>query len=425
MNIIEHVRQIYRSSNFRNSILYTLFAFINNGISFILILILAKYISPNGYGELNLFNTLITILTIIICLSTNSYIPNTFFRQSHIYLIEVISICILITIVMLCLLSSILIIFSTQAQTIIGIPIEFIWIALLICVCQAINNINLDIWRLEEKPICYGIYSLSNVILNFILTLILIFYYELGWEGRPYAQFSISLIYLIISILFLIKREYIRFKLPSLNVVRDTLIFGLPLVPHAASYWLKQGVDRYIINYYWDATEVGLYSFALNLASIINVIGMAFNANNSVHIYKSLSSGISRSIKSLERISKIMIIVFFTVSLFIATSCFIGMPIYFPEYTTGIIYIFPLCIGAFFQCLYLLYVNYLFYFKKTRQLMYITFSTALLQIGLSIYFTKLHILYTSLISMSVMILTFAAVYLYSKKILREEICNEI
>lgn len=50
-------------------------------------------------------------------------------------------------------------------------------------------------------------------------------------------------------------------------------MWGIPLIPHLATSWIKQGGDRYIINYYYTLAEVGIFSFALNLSNIIDMIG--------------------------------------------------------------------------------------------------------------------------------------------------------
>ena len=64
------------------------------------------------------------------------------------------------------------------------------------------------------------------------------------------------------------------------------LFWGIPLIPHSASNFFRQGCDRYIINAYYDISEVGLFSFALTLCNIIIMVGVGFNQVNSVNIYK-------------------------------------------------------------------------------------------------------------------------------------------
>ena len=42
--------------------LFSLFSFFNQGVGFLLLIILAKYIVPAEYGTLSLFNTIVTFL---------------------------------------------------------------------------------------------------------------------------------------------------------------------------------------------------------------------------------------------------------------------------------------------------------------------------------------------------------------------------
>lgn len=410
-------RNLCSNDNVRKGVLYTLFSFLNNGISFVLLLILANYLLPEDYGYLNLYNIFVQIISILIALGTNPYISNAYFQKSRSDLYQIIMIVFLISLGVLFFNSIILVIFPDTFSNLIGIPVTYLWIALFICYFQAFTNINLDIWRLEEKPVSYGIFSLSIAILNFILTFVFIVGLNEGWVGRVYSQALVSGLFFIISLLLMIKRGYIKFQLPKLSLLWETLLFGIPLVPHMVSFWLKQGMDRYIINYYYQASDVGLYSFALNFAAVIGIFATAFNANNSVYIYKNLAKGYGTVKSTLQRNTKVMTILFIVVSISISIGAYSFIPILLPEYAGCIKYIFPICLGAFFQCIYVLYVNYIFFYKKTRQLMYITFSTGVLQFSLSIWFTRYSILWTAYISMAITIITAILVYIYSRKLL--------
>lgn len=45
---------------------------------------------------------------------------------------------------------------------------------------------------------------------------------------------------------------------------------------------------------------------------------------------------------------------------------YIFIPIIFPKYEASVVFLFPLCIGAMFQCFYLAYVNILFFTSARR-----------------------------------------------------------
>lgn len=424
MDLKNNIHKIIHNQNFKHGALYTIFAFINNGIGFVLVLILAKYLVPAEYGQLNLFNTFITLFNIIIALSTTSYISVCFFQKSRETLQQVIFVTFAVTSGMLIIISLFIILFPNLTERIAGIPIIYLWLGLFICYFTVFNNVNLDIWRLEEKPLSYGIYSTSYAITNFVFSFILIVVVKLGWEGRVYAWFSLGVVYFFISLIFLIKRKYLILKKPSLKIFTETLLYALPILPHSASFWLKQGMDRYIINYFHEQAAVGYYSFAMNLAAIIGVIGTAFNSTNSVFIYKNLAIGYETVKNTLRKQNILMTGVFLVISILVALFAWCLISWFLTKYTLSAQYIIPLCIGGFFQCLYLLWVNYLFYYKKTKELMYITLSTAIFQLGLSLWLTRYSIIWTAYISMSVSILIYFMVYYISSKELKYQ-NNEI
>lgn len=174
------VKRIWSNPNWKNGALYTLFSFANNGISFILILILAKYLLPSDYGYLNLYNSFVQIISILIALGTTSYVSNAFFQKNRTELSQVILTSILTIIVCLIVFTIILLGFPIISSRLVGLPLPYLLVALIICGFQCITNLNLDIWRLEEKPISYGLFSMSMVILNFIVTLVWVVWENYG-----------------------------------------------------------------------------------------------------------------------------------------------------------------------------------------------------------------------------------------------------
>lgn len=414
------VSGLIHNKNVRHGILYTVFSFINSGISFVLLLILAKYLTPGDYGYLNLFTTFVTLINIVISLCSVSYISVCFFQKPREQLNQVIVIALSTTTIMLFILAGLLLVTPGIAEQIVGVPIRYLWLGLLICYFQVYNTLNLDIWRLEEKPLQYGIYGVTFAICNFILTFWLIVGLHYNWTGRVFAWTGLSIIYFIISIIFLIKRRYLSISKPQLSLVKETFIYALPLIPHTASFWLKQGLDRYIINYFHNQTAVGYFSFAMNLAAIITIVGSAFNSTNSVYIYKKLADGYGNAKNVLQKQTRIMTFVFMLVSVIVMIFATSLIHFFIPRYKNSLPYILPLCLGAFFQCIYLLWVNYLFYYKKTRQLMHITISTAFIQVILSLLLTPYSPTYTAYISMGITAITMICVYYGSKSIINKE-----
>lgn len=414
------LQKINSNQTFRNGILFTFFSFLNNGISFFLLIILAKYISPDGYGQLNLFNTFIVLVSVVISLSSNGYISVCFFNKSKEDFRKVINSVFLITSVVFIALLILQILFLSHLEKLIGLSSQYQLVGLLICFFQVFNTVNLDIWRLEEKPVKYGIYSVSIAVLNFLITLVLVISFNQGWLGRLYAQFYVAILFFLVSLIFLIKRKFLILVKPGFELIKKSLYFGLPLVPHLASNWIRQGLDRYIVNNFHTVADVGYFSFALNFANIILIVGIAFNASNSVFIFRSLSE-FSDSVKQkLLKQTKIMIWFFLSLTLLVLIFSFFFIIKVTPQYHGSVSYLFPLCASMFFQSIYLLFVNYLFYYSKTKTLMYITFSVSVLHMILSFALTRYSIQYTAFTSLVSSFLICLLVFRYSIRLLKNE-----
>ena len=414
--LIGNIKKLKSNSNVRNGFLFTFFAFLNNGINFLLLFILARYLLPEGYGKLNLFTTLITVLAILLSLGTNGYIGNSYFRKSETDFKKVINTVFSIASVVLILIIIILLIVKNELQEILGFSIGYQIIAALICFFQLFTTVNLEIWRLKEQPIRYGLDSLGTVFLNFILTLIFIISFHMDWEGRIYAQFIVAGIFFFISLYFLIYRKLLVFQRINIRILKESLSYGAPLIPHLTAGWLRQGMDRYIMNFFCGSTSVGLFSFALNFGNIINIIGVSFNASNSIFLYKNLSNQNSKTKGQLLKQTCLMSSFFFILTTVIFIGSYILIPYFFPKYVDTLPLLFPLCYASFFQCIYYLFVNYLFYYKKTKKLMFITTLVSIGHFILSFAFTRYSNIYTADINLFSNFCICMLVLIYSQRI---------
>ena len=125
----------------------------------------------------------------------------------------------------------------------------------------------LDYFRLREQVLLYGFFSCSNALLNFLLSIALVKYFLYGWQGRIYAQLICCVLCGTIGLVFFWRHNLI--VLPQKSFIKKIIIWGIPIIPHLATNFVRQGCDRYIINYFHSLDDVGLFSFALNIANII------------------------------------------------------------------------------------------------------------------------------------------------------------
>ena len=412
-----------KNSTIYRGALFSLFSFFSRGLNFILILVIAKFLPPDDYGTLSLFTTVLTLFGYIICLGSEGYMSVAYFKTNNDMFKRVLSIICLIPLIILLILSCILYIISCFTPSFLGLGIMDISWALLFSFFNIYVFLYLDYYRITDKINNYGLVSCSNAFLNFVITLGLIIFFKYGWYGRVYAMGITSALFALFAICFFYKKSLLTVNGLTSTEFKDIVKWGGPLIPHHASIWIKQGCDRYIIESYFSTYSVGIFSFALNLSSILTMIGVAFNSSNSVDIYKSLSQNELVAIDVMRSYLKRMLWLYLIILLLILLLVIVFVPLILPEYVSSLNYCYLLLPCSYLQCVYFLYCNYLFYYGKNSLIMTITFSSAIIHLLLSLLLTQYSLMFTSLIYIISQLIITIFIRISVSKVLKNVIPN--
>ncbi len=336
-----------------NGGLFSIYSFWGRGMSFILLMLLANYIPPTDYGMLSLFNTVVSFVTVFMALNTEGYFSISFFKKSEDDFKKNFTAIIILGVItmMICLM---LVNFGGKTiSSVLKLSQSLIIFAIIIAFLQFIFNIQQNYYRIKEKVIIYGCYNVGNAFLNFFLSLILVIYVGQGWIGRINAQLLCAIIFAVLSFGTFVKSKLFRFSI-SANRFKEIILWGLPMIPHHAAGWIRQGLDRYIVNFFYSTYYVGLFSFALNVANIIEMVGLAFNSTNSVTLFKTLSKddySNENKISILRRQTKLIGSIYLIVSIIVVVFMSIITFLFLPKYVSSIFYIWILSIASFLKCL--------------------------------------------------------------------------
>jgi len=370
-----------KSKLLSNSFIFVIGDIINKGIPFLMLPILTRYLTPEDYGIVSIFTVIIAVLSVFTGLNVHGAININFFKMDkrelknyigNVYIILAIS-----SLIVLIILS----IFSNIIINNIELSINWVYMALLVSFFQFTTNINLLLWVAEQKSKQYIIYQIMQTILITTLSLIFIIKFNMKWEGQILATTIGILTFSMISFIFIIKRGYFYFKL-NFNYIKDALYFGIPLIPHTLSGWIKTGSDRILLVSMVGASATGIYSVGYQIGYVIGVVVLALNKVWTPYLFKILSD--NPSLKDKERIVKFTYIYFIFIILFAILFSYIAqnMVYYFldEKFIESIQYIKYFALAFAFQGMYFMVTNYIFYVKKTYILSYITFSTAVIHV---------------------------------------------
>lgn len=330
------------------------------GFLFISLPLLSRLLDPIQYGYLSLINTATMILYVFISLNLQNSITNRFMITSEnfdSYLLSILCFIIPFQIILIILeplyrapVSSFLGINEKDFISVLSICIMLSYIYIYTCYLQAS--------RQSKRYVIFNIVAkISEMILIFAFAYFLT---SNQYMSKIYAQMIVNIILItyVSMILWKLSRGKFNFR-----YLKEALIFSLPLIIHVLSNSLLSQADRLIINKIMGVYSAGIYSFAYNLGMCVIVVIMAWNSSWQPKLYKLINSRDNEAIKRATYASTVLIFLICALSMLFSKEMvvFLASDKYYDS-----IPILPLIIiGNSLIHIYLIYVNFIFYKKKT------------------------------------------------------------
>ncbi|MHB0994699.1 MAG: lipopolysaccharide biosynthesis protein, partial [Sulfurovum sp.] len=253
---------------FKNTFIYTLLQLVNSGIPFLLLPVLTRYLTPEDYGMIATYNTFVGVVSVFVGLSMSGAVGVSFFHLKqeelkkyigNVFNILMISVSVVILSVML---------FEPYLIEKLKLPVIWLYIAIIVAWMQMITSINLTLWRSQQKAKPFAFYEMSQTLFNISLSLLLVVAMNYGWEGRVTGTASAAIIFGLLSIVFIYKRDYTVLNY-SVEYMKDALKFGIHLIPHQMALWMRSGVDILLITSIVGVSSTGLYSVGFQFGMVV------------------------------------------------------------------------------------------------------------------------------------------------------------
>ena len=370
----------------KRSSIYLASNILNAMVPFLLLPILTRYLAPNEYGQIAMFQTLVTGLAALTGLNVVGAANRKFYDDAQSALAQFNGACIHILLISSLGLGFISLFFADQISQWLNIPSMWVYWAIVISSANFLVQLRLGQWQIRERAFSFGIMQVTQSILVLILSLILVVWLKRGASGRIEALFVITIIFAVLSLLLLYRDRLLQF-LPLRRVFfKEALAFGVPLVPHVVGIFFLSSVDRFFINQKLGVADAGIYMLAVQLSLGMAIVFDAINKALVPWLFRSLAENKPDKLEKLVKFTY----VFFVVVAMLAGLSFIVGPwvikwVAGEEYQRAGSVIGWLCLGQAFGGMYLMVTNYLFYAKKTGMLSLVTISTGILNILLLLY----------------------------------------
>lgn len=380
------------------------------GITFISTPIFTRLLNPEEFGIFNSYQIYDTFFQLVISFAMYSSFKNAYLQFKE-CLEEYLSNVLILVIVSFFLTISVINILPINIS-IFGKPI--INLLIITSFSNAVINIYCNYSYVKFEIRKYLIISITNTILNITISILLVKYFSIGnrYFARIYGYSIPSIV--ICAILYL---KYIKFRYNG-KYIKFAIKFSIPVQLYAISEFMLSQVNRVIILKTVGKAELGIYSLAYSIYSIIAVIRNSFESVLGPIIYLKLKNNEEKELhKIITYYIKIMKVVSILLLLMSSEITQLYAPI---AYRNSIYITIPLIFTSFIIAIISIHIQFEYYQLKTTFLPIITFIISGVNIVLNIItipkFGYAASAYVSIITYSLLLLSH---FIYLKVINRK------
>jgi O-antigen/teichoic acid export membrane protein len=261
-------------SKFKNIILYSVSSISQSALVFLLLPSILGYLSPEDFGKYTIIQLFVSVFSGVFYMgATTSLLKHYFDTVDKEKRKIIFSANLVITIIGALLITIIGIFFGNQILSLI-VREQFDWLLLVVAFASAgmqiIFNYFLTFLRCLEKSIIYLYFSLGLLIINFIFTLFLFNIATIQYIIVPFFGTFVS-VALANIILFIYLKQELTHRIP-LQIFVKNLKFGFPFALSGIVLYLGNSIDRFVLSSLMNEESVGVYSFAIRMGAIIQVL---------------------------------------------------------------------------------------------------------------------------------------------------------
>jgi O-antigen/teichoic acid export membrane protein len=394
---------------------------ISQAMPFLVLPILANYLTTEDFGIATNYNVLVQMVTAFITLSAPTLLSVNFFRVEKEKRAVLISNLVYLNGVAFLVMLLVVLIFYPFIKSALFIDLKWQLLALVLVLFASINNLQLTKLRLEENVRAYGAQQFMKSASAASLSLLFVIGLAWHWEGRL-AALVLSGILVGAYSTYLLFRDKALFSAFNFAEIKTYFNFSYPLLPKQLSTWLSSAFQKIFITTQISLAANGLLSFAITIASIFYLFITSFFSAYTPQLFKTLAENennentdyklklVKTTYLFLVVFAVLLFIGYFTVRIFLNN-------FFNPAYRNAVQFLPYLLVSQFLQAIYLLLTSYITFYKKTKIIgaltTVMTLITVLLNYWMISRYDTMGAVYATL---TMAILTVFPLYYFSNKI---------
>lgn len=271
----------------QNILLFFLASFIPKTISFFMVPLYTECLSTAEYGTIDLITTTVQLLLPILTLQIQDAILR-FSVAGQDNPRDVFSIGLRIVLAGFSLLALVTIILIPFG--VIKLSGTYIAFFLLSYLTGALGNVVNYFLRAIDQIKKITAATVITCLVTVSCNLLFLLYFHWGVNGYLLANIlghAVSLTYLAVAAHL---RRYISLRVKSPALTRRIIVFSLPMIVSALSWWINNSLDKYILSYFCGVSASGLLAVAYKVPTIISTLGATISKAYSVSVLQYFDS---------------------------------------------------------------------------------------------------------------------------------------
>ncbi len=258
----------------KHTFIYAIGSAIQTLVAFILVPIYTHYLTPAQYGQLEILNTILLILTMILSFGFASAVIKVHEQDCSTEKEKkaVLGTMYLFVMPIASLISLLFFIFSKSITKLllgdVG-EVNLFYLVLGLNIFTIFSMLSFSLLRAKEKSLYYILVSFFRFILTLGINIYLVVVLQLGIFGILAGNLIATILASFIFIPSIIK--YIKFTI-SKKYLAKLSYFGIAIIPAAIASWIMDLSDRYYLKHFTDLSEVGIYSLGYKIGMVASVL---------------------------------------------------------------------------------------------------------------------------------------------------------
>lgn len=268
---------------------FSIGGYVNALIGLLTVPIITRILSPEQYGIASLISIIVEMLVVFCSLALDQSFVRFFYEVEEEERGKLLQDCLYYPVFITIFSSLIIFIFRNQiSMFILGKKEKVIWIIIVFSiVALIIKSFAFLVVRMQQKG---GLYSFFYILIKVVEFSFILLFFKI--YGNDYKVIVLATLFstLITSLLMIVVERKI-WKLGGKRKIekKELLNFSAPLVLTLALTWVFGSSDKITIKIFSNLKELGLYSGAFRIVSVISVIQTGFTSFWTPFIYERYS----------------------------------------------------------------------------------------------------------------------------------------